>query len=77
MKCQICKKGETRSSTTTVTLERDESTLVFKHVPAEVCEVCGESYVDEGTTSELLEQVRSATDQGVEVDVRDWQRAAS
>jgi len=76
VKCQICKNGETRTSTTTVTLERDASTLVFKHVPADVCEVCGESYVDEATTSRLLEQFETAVDQGVEVDVRDWQRAA-
>ena len=40
--------------TTTMTLERNETTVVFKHVPAEVCEVCGEAYIDAATTKRLL-----------------------
>lgn len=42
MKCVICKTGETRSGTTTVTLSRGETTVVIKNVPAEVCDTCGE-----------------------------------
>lgn len=75
MKCPICKQGETHPDTTTVTLEDDGSTMVFKHVPAEVCEVCGEAYVDEKTTAQLLDQMATARESGVEVDVRDWRRA--
>jgi YgiT-type zinc finger domain-containing protein len=33
MKCVVCKKGETKAGTTTLTLERDGSTLVFKGGP--------------------------------------------
>lgn len=32
---------------TTVPLERGTTTLVIEGVPAEVCENCGEAYVDE------------------------------
>ena len=46
MKCVVCKKGETKAGTTTMTLERDGATLVFKSVPARVCANCGEAYVD-------------------------------
>lgn len=75
MKCQICKQGDTRPDTTTVTLEADGATMVFKNVPADVCEICGEAYVDEKTTAQLLDRISDAREAGVEVDVRDWSRA--
>ena len=70
MKCLICRTGETTAGRTTVTLERDGTTLVFKDVPAEVCPNCAEAYVDEAVTAELLEKARDAAREGVEVDVR-------
>jgi YgiT-type zinc finger domain-containing protein len=77
MKCLICKQGETRPDTTTVTLEVDESMMVFKHVPADVCEICGEAYVDEQMTTHLLTEARRAADLGVQVDVRDLGRSGA
>jgi hypothetical protein len=38
MKCVICKVEETCPGRTLVTLERESTTLVFKAVPAEVCD---------------------------------------
>ena len=72
MKCVICQHGQTVFGTTTVTLERDNLTLVVKGVPAQVCENCGEAYVDEAITSRLLETVEEATKAGVSVDVREY-----
>ncbi|MCA1717946.1 MAG: type II toxin-antitoxin system MqsA family antitoxin [Actinobacteria bacterium] len=72
MKCVICKQGETRKGTATVTLERDDMVLVFKRVPAEVCEVCGEEYVDEQITTHLLKTAEEAFEAGVQVDVREY-----
>ena len=72
MKCVICKHGETRPGTTTITLERDGMTLVFKHVPAQVCQNCGEAYLDEATTARLLATAEEAARAGVHVDVRDF-----
>lgn len=72
MKCVICKQGETRKGTATVTLERDYMILVFRRVPAEVCEVCGEEYVDEQTTAHLLEAAEEASRAGVQVDIREY-----
>ena len=37
MKCAICKHGELVAGTTTVTLERENATIVITHVPAKVC----------------------------------------
>ena len=41
MKCPICRHGETRPCTATVPLERGGMTIVFREVPALVCENCG------------------------------------
>lgn len=68
----VCKQGETAEGVATVTLERDGMVLVFKKVPADVCRVCGEQYVDEQTASRLLEIAEEAARTGVQVDVREY-----
>ena len=72
MKCVVCKQGGLRKGTATVTLERDRMILVFKKVPAEVCEVCGEEYVAEETAAQLLAAVEEAARAGVQVDIREY-----
>ena len=72
MKCIMCKQGETQPGTTTMTLERGATTVVFKHVPAEVCDTCGEAYLDAATTRHLLHVVEEAARVGVQVDVRSY-----
>ena len=70
VECVICKQGETQPGVTTVTLERDGLTLVVKRVPARVCANCGEEYVDETTTAQLLATAEQAAQSGVLVDIR-------
>ena len=72
MKCLTCKHGEAEPGTTTVTLEHDSTIVVFKHVPAEVCQTCGEAYLDAATTRRLLHIVEEAARAGVQVDVRSY-----
>lgn len=72
MKCVICKQGETRPGRVSLTLERPGLTLVFKGVPAEVCENCGEEYIEQAITSRLLSLAEEADRAGVEVDVREY-----
>ncbi len=76
MKCVICKHGETKDGTTTITLERDSSTIIFKDVPAQICDNCGEKYVDEKTTKDVLKKANDIIKSGVEVDIRKFQVAA-
>ena len=71
MKCVICKQGETKPGKATVTLERDGMTLVFKSIPANICANCGEEYVDEKITKELLRAAEEALKAGVQVDIRE------
>ncbi len=75
MKCVICKHGQTRRSTATITLEREGITVVFKSVPADVCETCGEEYVDDATTKHVLDTFEEAVRMGVVVDVRQYSAA--
>ena len=72
MKCVICMRGETTPGQTTVTLEREGLTLVFRNVPAEVCRNCGEAYVHEATSRELLRRGEDATKAGIVADVREY-----
>ena len=70
MKCVICKHGETRLGTATVTLTRDLMTLVIKDVPSLICDNCGEEYVDTDVAARLRETAEDAVQSGVEVGVR-------
>lgn len=62
--------GETRPGQATVTLERAAMTLVFRDVPGEVCDNCGEAFHPEEVASALLQQAEQAAKAGVEVEVR-------
>jgi YgiT-type zinc finger domain-containing protein len=75
MKCPICKHGKTRKGVASITLERGNSTVMFKSVPAEVCENCGEIYHDAAVTRSLLEQADQAAQKGVEIDIRQYAAA--
>ena len=69
MKCVICKHGETHPGNVTVTLQREGSTIIFKGVPAEVCENCGEYYLSETITEKLLKEAEKAVKSGAEVEI--------
>jgi len=72
MKCVICKHGEIKPGTTTVTLERDGLTYVIKQVPAQVCPNCGEDYVDEKVAGVLLKSAEKMAKSGAQVDIRHY-----
>ncbi len=65
MKCVICQYGETEPGTTTVTLTRDETTVVIRDVPAQICTTCGEEYVDARTGKRLSQIAETAVNEGV------------
>jgi len=69
MKCVICKQGETAAGQVTVALERGATTVIVKGVPAEVCENCGEYYLDESVTGAVLQLGEQAVIQGAEVEI--------
>lgn len=69
MKCVICKQGELTPGHVTVTLQRDETIVIFKKVPADVCDNCGEYYLSEEITEKLLAKAETAVKNGAEVEI--------
>ncbi len=77
MKCVICKNGDTEEGTTTITLVKNNSTIIFKQVPAMICDNCGEQYVAGDITKNLLKNADTIINSGVEIDVRNFQLSAA
>jgi YgiT-type zinc finger domain-containing protein len=69
MDCVICKNGLTHPGEVIMTLTRDESTIIVKRVPADVCENCGEYYLSETVTAKILDQAAKAMENGAEVEI--------
>ena len=75
MKCAICRNGHTESDFTTITLERHQTTLVFKQVPAEICENCGEIYLTSQINHQLLKQAEQELKRGVFLEILNYSPA--
>lgn len=69
MRCLFCKHGETHPGYATVVLQRGETVVIFKEAPAEICDNCGEYYLSESVTGELLERAEKAIENGAEVEI--------
>jgi YgiT-type zinc finger domain-containing protein len=69
MNCLICKHGQTKPGKVTVTLQREESLIIFKYVLAKVCENCGEYYLSESVSEKLLQRAEEAVKNGAEVEI--------
>lgn len=69
MKCVICKNGYTSAGVTTVVLERNGTTLIFKMVPAEICDNCGEEFISASVNNSLLASANKAAEKGVDLEM--------
>ena len=69
MRCLVCKQGEVGPGRATVTLQRQACTVVFRDVPADVCDNCGEYYLNQQVTTELFEAAEAAVRRGAEIEV--------
>jgi YgiT-type zinc finger domain-containing protein len=69
MKCALCKNGDTRPGEVTVTLQRGETTVIIKAVPANVCENCGEYYLSDAVTEKVLAMANDTVRKGAEVEI--------
>jgi len=69
MKCVICKTGETHPGRVTVALHRGDTTVVVKGVPADVCDACGEYYLDDGVAQRLSTLAEEAANRHAEVEI--------
>ena len=55
MKCGIC-KAQMEEKNVTYTEDLDQSTIVIRHVPAQVCTECGNTWYN-GTVATRLEKI--------------------
>ena len=69
LSCVICRSGTTHCGFVTVTLQRGETTVILKQVPADVCDNCGEYYLSSEVTAQALEKAESAVRSGAEVEI--------
>lgn len=69
MTCVICKTGITAPSTKSFMLEKGDSIVIVKGVPAQVCNQCGEAYFDAKTTKALYAQAQISFKNGAELEV--------
>jgi YgiT-type zinc finger domain-containing protein len=67
--CVICKTGQTQRGTATVTLQRGETTVLIKGTPADICEDCGEYYLEEEVARIVYGQADSAVQRRAEVEI--------
>jgi YgiT-type zinc finger domain-containing protein len=69
VRCVICRQGDTHPGTVTTTLQRDETTVILKGVPAEICDNCGENYFSEQIAGAVLDRAEAAVRNGAEVEI--------
>lgn len=69
MKCPICRQGEIAPGKTTVTLERGDTVVVIRDVPADVCGTCGEYYLDARIAEKVLASADDAVKRGAVVEI--------
>ncbi|MCL5966682.1 MAG: type II toxin-antitoxin system MqsA family antitoxin [Deltaproteobacteria bacterium] len=58
-----------------MTLTKGTATLVFKDVPADVCDHCGEDYIGEDVARRLYSAAEAIVRSGVPLDVRSYEAA--
>lgn len=69
MKCSICRNGETMRGEVSVMLEREQTTVIVKGVPADICRNCGEYWLEEKVAGRLLRQAEDAAARRAEVEI--------
>ena len=77
MKCAICNYGETQFGFTTIVLEKNGTTLLFRQVPAQICDTCGEEYVSSDTNKTILERATAEMNRGVSLELLNFKPNAA
>ena len=69
MKCTICKEGVTKKGKSIVTVERKGAIVLFKDVPALICNNCGETYFTSEISKRLFKLAQEAFNKGTELEI--------
>jgi len=71
--CRQCPEGTYEKGAVTETLERDDTIVVVKGVPALVCDVCGNSLLAAEEVDRLQALLERAEAEGIELESRRYQ----
>lgn len=69
MKCVMCKGGELAPGKTTVKVQRDDTLVIIRDVPADVCQDCEEAYLDSTVALNIEKQVEEAVARHAEIEI--------
>ncbi|MBF0398610.1 MAG: type II toxin-antitoxin system MqsA family antitoxin [Desulfobacterales bacterium] len=72
MKCAICRNGHTENGFISVVFEQKNTTLVFKRVPAKICDNCGEEYITSEINKKLLSHARDEINRGITLELLEF-----
>nr|VFK15503.1 MAG: YgiT-type zinc finger domain-containing protein [Candidatus Kentron sp. LPFa] len=72
MKCAICRNGNTDDGFATVLLEREGTTLVYKHVSAKICDNCGEETISSSVNRVLFRRGEEEWRRGAALEMLDF-----
>jgi YgiT-type zinc finger domain-containing protein len=59
----------TQEGYTSIVLEREQTTLVFKQIPAQICDNCGEEYISSTVNKALLHRANEELDRGIMLEM--------
>ncbi len=69
-KCLLC-KGKIGEGTTTFTVDYGNGLIVIRNVPARVCSMCGEAWIDDPVAERLEGIVQEAKGKNCQLEVVD------
>ncbi|MDX2190042.1 MAG: type II toxin-antitoxin system MqsA family antitoxin [Bacteroidota bacterium] len=69
MECVVCKNGNMVEGSTTITFEKEGQIVLFKNVPALVCQNCGHFTITEEQTEIILSRANNSIKSGAELEV--------
>ena len=72
MKCVICKNGTTTEGFVNIPIVRKDKIIFIKNVPAQICDNCGEYYMNTDVAKEIYNKANERMNQGVEMEVTQY-----
>jgi YgiT-type zinc finger domain-containing protein len=69
MRCFVCGSGEVKPGETSYIVEREGHVAVIRHVPADICGQCGETYFNAETAQAVFDQAEAILAKGREVEI--------
>lgn len=77
MKCSQCETGTMQPGTAPLVTDQDGQLLVLRHIPAEVCEQCGNTEFEAEVVDQAQAQMHAMRDAGAPVAIAEFAPAAA